>query len=347
MSQSAFPGGPTRSDPDLSERQRRIFVTLLRLHGQTARPVGSEVLAQQAGVSGSPASIRGALAELESMGLLQRAHASSGRMPSAAGYAFYVRNDLTPMPLPADLLRQMDERLRRSSGEVAQLLAEASKLLSEMVQQLGLAVAAALDGERLARLELAALGPQRALLVLGFAGGAARGLVLELRSPLDPEALKHVEAVLAERLVGLPLGAVRERLASDPGLPRDTAVRIVADAVAARWSGPAATTLFSAGAGHIASQPEFASGGRLAPVLRVLENGSPLDRLMVESAEGQAAVQVALDEDDDALAGLGLVSFPLPGSLCGAVGVLGPLRMDYAWAMSVVDAVGSRVAGYL
>jgi heat-inducible transcriptional repressor len=297
-------------------------------------------------VPGSPAAIRATLAELEAMGLLARSHASSGRVPSAAGYAFHVRRELTPAALPPDVLREIDERLRRATRDVEQLLAEASRVLSRLTHQLGLAVATPLDQERLAKLELAALGPHRTLLVLGLGGGAVHTLVLDLECALDREELDQVTQVLSERLRGLPLSDVRERLESDDELVSRTAVRIVARAAAASWDRPAQTTMFSAGTGEFASQPEFADHVRLGSLLHVLETGPPLDRLMVGTAECQPAVRVALDEDQ-ALAGCSLVSFPLPGRVRRAVGVLGPLRMNYARCIAVVDAVGTRVAELL
>jgi len=91
MSEPAIPGRLSRGDPDLTERQRRVFDALVRLHGRTARPVSSETLAGEGGIRLSPASIRGALAELESLGLLERPHASAGRVPTARGFELYVR----------------------------------------------------------------------------------------------------------------------------------------------------------------------------------------------------------------------------------------------------------------
>jgi heat-inducible transcriptional repressor len=346
MSHPAFPGSVGREDPDLTDRQREVFIALVTLHGGSARPVGSEALAHQARIPLSPASIRGALAELESLGLLARTHASAGRVPSGSGYDYLVRHLLTPSPLPPEVVAQIDETLRNSARDVEHLLGEASRLLSSLTGQLGLALTASLEQERLARLDLEPLDTRRALLVLGLGGGAVRTLVLELESPLDRGELAEVEAVLRERLLGRDLAEVRDRLAADPELVRRSAVRLVAHAAAERWAPPVATAMFSAGAGHIAEQPEFAGGPRLAPLLRVIESGPPLDRLMMDGLEGQPAARVGLDEDL-ALSRCSLVSYPLPGAVRAAVGVLGPLRMDYARAFSIVDAVGRRVADLL
>src|SRR6185295_10953782 len=135
MSNPAFPGAVLRRDPDLTGRQRDVFIALVNLHADSARPVGSDSLAQRAGIPLSPASIRHALAELEGMGLVARAHASAGRVPSGTGYDYLVRHLLTPAALPAELLAQVDETLRRSARDVEHLLGEASRLLSEMTHQ--------------------------------------------------------------------------------------------------------------------------------------------------------------------------------------------------------------------
>jgi heat-inducible transcriptional repressor len=343
MSRPSFPGGLSERDPDLTTRQREVFAALVSVHEQTAQPVSSEAVGRHSRLRWSAASVRGTLAELEGLGLLARAHASAGAVPSAAGYAFFVRRELMPAQLPDDLKREVDERLRRASRDVKELLAEASRVLSGLTHQLGLAVTTPLDEERLADVDLAPLGPTRTLMALGLQSGSAHSLVLELEHPLEREELEEVVVVLRERLVGVRLVEVRERLLEDDELVGRTAVRVVARAAAASWDQPASGTVFSAGAGRFAAQPEFADHARLGSLLRVVESGPPLDRLMVGSAEGQPAVYVALDEDL-ALMGCSLVSFPLSGRFPSAVGVLGPLRMNYARCVAVVELVGSRVA---
>jgi heat-inducible transcriptional repressor len=173
-----------------------------------------------------------------------------------------------------------------------------------------------------------------------------RTLALPLDNALEAGELEEVAAVLRGRLLGRSLAEVRDRLDHDPELVRDTAVRLVARAASECWSSSVTTPLLRHGLTHIAEQPEFAGSPRLGSLLRAVESGSPLDRLMVTALEGQASVRVGLDEDR-ALAACSLVSYTLPGPVPGAVGVLGPLRMDYARALAVVDAVGNRLTELL
>lgn len=346
MLDPTVPGHVNASDPSLNERQRAVFRALVDLHGRSASPVGSERLARAEGVRLSSGSVRSVLSELEELGLLERGHASAGRVPSPQGWELYVRALMEPAVLPPELRAEVDRYLDDSQRDVEQLLHEASRLLASLTQQLGLAVAATLEHERLSGLDLQSLSERRALLVLGLSGRAVRTLVLEMDTPLSRRDLAEVEGVLRERLLGHSLVEVRRRLEADPELARHTAARIVARIAAATWTRPLSTPLLAAGAGHIAQQPEFSDARQLGDVLRAVEAGSPLDRLMVSGIEGQVGVRVGL-AGSHVLASMSLVSYPLPGSLPGAVAVLGPLRMDYALTLAVVDAVGTRVTDLL
>ncbi len=345
MFNAAFPGRLSPGDPDLDDRQRAVFTALLELHGRAAGPVGSERIARWGRLAMSPARIRATLAELEDLGLVERTRAGAARVPSARGFEFYVRALLSPARLPAEVLALIDRQLRDSEHDIERMLHEASRVLATLTRQMGLALALSFEHERLTALDLEPLGERRALLVLGL-GGRSRSLVLDLDSPLAPSDLAEVEAVLRERLLGGTLGEARDRFARDPALARHSAAKIVARAVAAGWTRPVETHLLSSGAIHIAEQPEFASPDDLGPVLLAVETGEPLGRLMVSGAQGQVAVRVGL-EGPAGLSGCSLVSFPLTGAVPGAVGVLGPLRMDYGLTLAVVDSVGSRVADLL
>ena len=183
-------------------------------------------------------------------------------------------------------------------------------------------------------------------MVLHLGAATVRTMVLELESPLTRDEIAGVSAELCERLIGLPLADVRERLASDPALVSGGAARCVVRAATERWAEPAPAALISAGMSHIADQPEFMNAARLGNILRMIEQGSPLDRMMAGTVEGQAAVRVGLDASQP-LAACSLVTYALPDSPWGALGVLGPRRMDYARVLAVVDAVGHRVSDLL
>ena len=101
MSTPAIPGRLTASEPDLTERQRAVFARLVALHRREARPVSSDRLGRSAELHRSGSSLRSTLADLEELGLLERPHAGAGRVPSPAGWEYFVRVVLEPAALPA------------------------------------------------------------------------------------------------------------------------------------------------------------------------------------------------------------------------------------------------------
>src|SRR5439155_13065274 len=101
MSSPAIPGRLSASDPDLTEGQHRVFSRLVALHRREARRVSSERLGRAPGLRQSGESLRGTLAELEELGLLVRPRAGAGRVPSAAGWEYFVRVVVEPAALPA------------------------------------------------------------------------------------------------------------------------------------------------------------------------------------------------------------------------------------------------------
>jgi heat-inducible transcriptional repressor len=343
MSRVEIPGNTQVRDPELSPRQRQVFEALVDIHARTARAVGSETLVTQARISLSPASIRTTLVELESLGLLAQPHASAGRVPSPAGYRFYVRNLVRPAELDPVQAAELDAALRRSAHDVEHLLGEASRLLSEFSRQLGVALAPALANAVLEGVELVPVSGRKVMLMMTLRGGAVRTLVLELDSMLIRSELEEVARVLLGRVLGEGVERVRAMMAGDPGLVRDSAVRMVMRVMLESWPAAAGSALYAVGASNIAAQPEFAGNEDLPSILRIMESGAGLDRIMLEGVEGLPAVRVGVDEAQ-ALSRCSLVSYRLPGRLAGAVGVLGPMRMNYARVLALVDRVGQRLA---
>ena len=132
MSEPTYTGRLRPGDPTLTPRQQGVFAALVALHGLDAGPVSSERIVREGRIAMSGASVRNALAELEELGLLERSHASAGRVPSAAGWDYLVRTMLAPARLPAAIEAAIDAQLHSSQRDVERLLHDASRLLATL-----------------------------------------------------------------------------------------------------------------------------------------------------------------------------------------------------------------------
>jgi heat-inducible transcriptional repressor len=331
---------------DLTPRQRQVLELIVRRHRSTGRPVASANLFVDGGYAWAPATLRQAMNELDDMGLLDQPHVASGRVPSDRGYRLFV-DDLAATPLEAEDAEAIARAFHTTTRDVEQLLGQATHLLADLANELGFAVQLAFERGRLVGLELLPMGERRVLLALTVEGGAVRSLTLDLVSPLPRADLERVGALLRERLCGLALSEVRRRLAVDAALVEDAAVSIVARAFADVLPFASRPGVYVEGAAHVARHPEFQGADRMKPVLELMDRPDPWRDVVDDGDAPGLKVSIGRENPRPELAHLSIVSFRLAGPWGASIGLLGPRRMDYGRAMSLVGAVGRELSTLL
>ena len=332
---------------DLTPRQRQVLEALVRQYLRTAHPVSSERLAPECAGSWSPATLRHAMLDLDSLGLLEQPHPSAGRVPSDRGYRLFVNALREPQPLSDEESRAVEAVLADSVRDVEHLLGQASRLLAERSEQLGFAVAPRLEEGQLAGLDLVSVGERRLLLVLTVRSGVVRSTVLQLTSPLSRSELERVARILRERLLGQSLADVRRRLAEDGRLVHDSAVALVAGAAAEVLGRTSPPEVYVGGTARVARLPEFREAERLRPILELVDGTEPWCALVGHAARPGLTITIGRENNRPELAHLSFVSFQLDGPVRASVGLLGPTRMDYGRAMALVEFVGRRLSAML
>jgi len=211
----------------------------------------------------------------------------------------------------------------------------------------GLGELLAFDRGRLAGLELVPVAERRVLLALTIEGGVVRAMTLDLTSALARADLVRVAALLRDRLVGLELSEVRRRLAADEALVEDAAATIVSRAFAEMLPFAARPGVYFGGASHVARHPEFSEAGSLKPVLELMDRAEPWRDMVYGGDATGVRVAIGRENPRPELAHLSIVSYRLAGPWGASIGLLGPRRMDYGRAMSLVGAVGRELSTVL
>jgi len=311
-------------------------------------PIASATVASLLPGKISSASIRSTMAELTDMGLLEKPHASAGRVPSERGLRHFVETLLKPAELGAWDRRVLSEELdalRALALDTA--LRRATDVLSSHTGQLGFALAPGIGSVAVRHLSLVRVSSERVLAVVVSGTGHAHQIVIDepLRGPGDQAELDRIAALLNGRVAGSTLAEIRRDLSLE--LER---LRHVADDLALRAlelglricsEAEDEVDLFLATRLALVDQPEFQDRGRIRELFAALETQEQLvevlDRIL--SAD---AVSVTFGEDlgDVGLRRCALVAAPyrdaLTGALEGAVGVIGPSRMDYGRIIPLV-----------
>jgi heat-inducible transcriptional repressor len=332
----------------LDLRTQAILRAVIEEYVTTATPVGSQALVDRYQLGVSSATVRSILAELEANGLLTHPHTSAGRIPTDAGYRFFVESIAEAVPLPA--VEQL--MIRHQFGQV-EFASEhwfrlAATTLASVTRSAGLATPAKPRDAHIRRIDMVAINERMASLILVLREGAIKQALVTIDSDdaIDQPTLNAVAALLNERLVELTATRAENRLGS---LRDDDRVEIIARRVGERvvkvlreYDAAAIEEVFSDGLLNVMEAPEFAQSDKLRRVFSALENRAYLGQL-VGSVAGAGRVQVFIGHENQPVdmrdVSLVLAPYGRPGRAIGVVGVLGPTRMSYSQAIGTVRFV--------
>jgi heat-inducible transcriptional repressor len=332
----------------LDHRTQAILQAVIEEYVTTATPVGSMALVERYSLGVSSATVRSILAELEVNGLLTHPHTSSGRIPTDAGYRFFVESIVDAVPLPA--VEQL--MIRHQFGQVEfaneHWFRLAATTLASVTRAAGLATSAKPRDAHIRRIDLVAINERMASLILVLREGSIKQALITLDGDdaIDQPTLNQVAALLNMRLVDLTAARAATRLTS---LRDDIRVEALARRVGDRivkivkeYDAAAIEEVFSDGLLNVMEAPEFAQSDKLRRVFSALENRVYLGEL-VGSVAGAGQIQVFIGHENQPLdmqdVSLVLAPYGRAGRAIGIVGVLGPTRMSYSQAIGTVQFV--------
>lgn len=345
------------SASQLSERGAAVLDAVVERFVLTGEPVGSVAVTDALPERVSAATVRNVMAELERLGYLVQPHTSAGRMPTSQGYHHYVESLLTEGRLdPVDEVRLLS-RLDVDDLDVRELLARSCRLLAELSQLVGLVSAPPLADTVFQHVDFVALDGNRVMAIVVGRNGQVSNRIVQPGEALDQEQLDRAADYLVRRFAGRCLREVAARIRelSEQVSERLEAYERRALALAAR-SFPDdmdQTEVIVEGTASLVTRPDFAGRQDLQAVIETLERRRELVRALThDTGAHEPRIVIGSEPLPEALEGCSLVAatYWSRGSALGSVAVLGPTRLEYARAISLVDAmarVTSRVFGRL
>jgi heat-inducible transcriptional repressor len=333
----------------LTERQQRILRMVVDAYLASGEPVGSKAIAAAEGVEWSSSTVRAELAALEAAGYLTHPHTSAGRVPTEAGYRFYADLLLTGAgrtPRPAEI-----PELRRMRREVDEAMRETTATLSRVNDLLALATAPPPSTARIHRVEVLRPAPRVVMVVVIASNGAITKRVLTFDREVDPGVVEWASSYLNERLGGLGLGwrMIADRL-RDPELSSAEAdfIAEVHD-VFTDLEGASADGLYLDGAARLLSEEHAGDLPRVDELMAALERRATLLGVLRSAIDERSVFCWIGDENPEPeLRGVSVVgaNYGLGYRNLGTVGVVGPLRMDYATAITSVREAAADLSRF-
>jgi len=338
---------------DLDARDQEILEAIVKSYVESGEPVGSRTLSRLNREGLSAATIRNVMADLEERKLLAQPHTSAGRLPTDLGYRFYVDSLIKQGKLP-----HVDENLIASSlegghTEINELFTTVSKLLSRLSSHLGVVVTPHIARVRLRDIEFVRLAPNRVLVILVAASGMIHNKVIQIQEDHGQEKLDQIGRYLTGEFQGHTLPEIRDRILDLMGREKALYDTLLRDALKLGHAGlemePSGTSggggdLFVDGTANLLAEPEFASVEKLKALFRTFEEKHELVRVLNSCLENQTEgvrVMIGSENPSPEMSGCTLIAsgYGLRGQTLGALGIIGPTRMHYARAISLVDSM--------
>lgn len=339
---------------ELDARSRDIFRRIVEDYLRTGDPVGSRTISR-GGVALSPASIRNTMQDLTELGLLSAPHTSAGRLPTHAGLRLFVDGLLEIGDVAEEERRAIEARLAGRGRGFQDALDEASALLSGLAGGAGVVVTPVRDAG-VKHVEFVALGPDQALAIMVFDDGAVENRLMRTPPGLPPSALQEASNFLNARLRGRTLGEAKAEMRVELDQARSqldqAAAALVEDGLAAWGGGDAAerALIVRGRANLLGDRAALDDLERVRMLFDDLEQKEQLIGLLdnVREAEG-VRIFIGAETRLFSLSGSSVIAAPYMDGrqrVVGAIGVIGPARLNYARVIPLVDYT-ARVLGRL
>ncbi len=337
---------------ELSNRKKQILKAIVESHIELGEPIGSKSLMQLPGISCSSATIRNEMAELEELGYLEQPHTSAGRVPSQLGYRFYVDQLLEHYAMTKNEIAQIDRILKSKTAELDQILLTASKLASAMTNYTGLAVKPGRSSAVVTRFETAYIDEYNFVLIMINTTGNVISKHIRMASPKTQETVAKLSAALNANVVGLPADALNMsvilRLEEEMGADAEIVSPIIKTVYTALTENDGGDLQLT-GIGNLLHYRDYENPEQLGDLLGTLEQKDEILKLVSDSSSEDISVLIGSESSVKVMNNSAIVFKPIvrEGKTLGVIGVLGPLRMDYAKVLETIEQLCGSITGIM
>ncbi|HBT79737.1 MAG TPA: heat-inducible transcription repressor HrcA [Selenomonas sp.] len=335
------------AEEELDNRKQLVLKAIIDDYIESAEPVGSRTLARKYDLGVSPATIRNEMADLEMLGYLRQLHTSSGRVPSSKGYRFYVDGLIPPKPVSDEEKVLIDRWYRTRVKRIDEVFVETAKIISEVTKNVALVLAPQMTHAAFRCLQFLPLDDHRVITVLMTDAGFIENKIVEMPDGATFADFQRMAQVINHNLAGHTLSSIEppqlkqieDEIADTPLY--ESALEIIHRAL----DSGKRERLYLGGTTQLLAQPEFHDVEKVKETLLVLEEESLMkDVLHAHMGEG-LEVTIGQENEDSHFRDSSIITatYHLDGELLGTIAVLGPTRMEYAKAMSLLEYMNKNL----
>ena len=332
---------------ELDQRKQRVLKAVIDDYIESAEPVGSRTLARKYNLGVSPATIRNEMADLEMLGYLEHLHTSSGRVPSSKGYRFYVDGLTPPKPVSDEEKALIDRWYKGRVQRIEEVFQETARIISQVTRNVSLVLAPQMTQAHFHCLQFLPLDDRRVITVLMTDAGFIENKILAMPDGASFEDFQRMAAVINKNLAGHTLRTIEHHsMAEIKDEIQDEQLYEAALGIIHRaLDSSKRERLYLGGTTQMLAQPEFHDVEKVKDTLLMLEEEELMKDILHAHMGDGLGVIIGQENEDSHFKDSSLITatYHLDGELLGTIAVLGPTRMEYAKAMSLLEYMNTNL----
>lgn len=335
----------------LNQRKQQVLEAVVEDHIITAEPVSSRTIARKYQLGVSPATIRNEMADLEEMGLIEQPHTSSGRIPSQQGYRYYVDRLMRKSELTTDEEYQIHTIFAHQARELVLIVQQTIKLVTQLTDYLVFFTGPQLEHAALQQIRFIPLAPERALMVIVSETGWVESKVVVFTFPVSMDELERVAGIFNTHFRGLTFSQITRTVLNSVYQELTRQRQLVDHALEIMESlrGECSDGLYLGSTRNILKQPEYMDIQQVRKLLDLVESEQTLREILSDTVPEGITVRIGRENRQDQVQNCSVVSavYLLGGNIPGSMGLLGPVRMNYARASAIVKYITQEFSEHL
>lgn len=339
---------------DAISRRNKILEIVIDSYVTTATPVGSFTVSKKYRVGFSPATIRNIMAELEKLGYIAHPHTSAGRVPTDRGYRYYVDTLMELKCLTEEEREFVERTLAQDLDELEDIVKNTARVISALSKQTSLMSFPRAKRRTFKRIELIPASPTKIYTLLFTAQGIVKHSIFEFKENIEERELSRISRFLNDELSGLQLNEIKDHLLSkilgESGPFHHLFKQAIDILNTSHLLEEKDEKILLDGTHHIIEQPEFRNTEKVKTILKALEDEEEILHIMDEDLdEDVVKVHIGSENPYEDIRECSIIvsNYKIGKENIGSIGLIGPTRMDYSKAVSVVEYISEAVSQLL
>ncbi|MFH1239303.1 MAG: heat-inducible transcriptional repressor HrcA [bacterium] len=334
---------------ELDDRKQKILQAVIHHYISGGKPVGSHVLTGRYNLDLSSATIRNIMAELEKMGYLTHPHTSAGRVPTDAGYRFYVDRLVHIQKLAYEQTRLIQKEYEAHRRQVEKIMQQTSRMLSLLSNYTGFVLPPLLKVTSFKRIELIFLERKKFLALLITDADLVKHKIIELPEEVSPDILHRASRFYNDELTGLTLGEIKRFISGELNktrIPEIKLLNFILKITKKVFDFGDEESIYLEGTGNIFSHPDFGDYEKIRSVFEIIEERETFSRLLYDRIKDNGVkVLIGRENPCEQMQECSLVTstYKAGANAVGVLGIIGPKRMEYPKMIALVNFISKLV----